>query len=173
MRGVAVARTAGCGDVTGFYASTPSPERLWTGWCHLPEVDAARLLAHVDRRHLLESAKVDDVHCAGLGADSLLRDEGVAIVARHSRTVHDTSRHWNACQLRPARDIDDRRRLPTLVRGDEQLAVVRHGQVVDTFPCRDAAKQTPACDVDLHDVAALVAGDEEPAPVRRRLCPSR
>src|SRR5436305_4080378 len=71
-RAAEAGRTASCGDATGWYASTPSPARSLMRWDHLPEVDAARLLTDVDRRHLLPRTKIDHVHGAGLRSDTLL-----------------------------------------------------------------------------------------------------
>ena len=139
----------------------------WTGWGHLPEVDAAGLLTDVDRRHLLASAEVDHVHRARLRADPLLRDERVAVVARHGRAVHDAPRRRNSRQLGAARDVDDRRRLPALVRRDEQLAVVRHGEVVHAVARRDAAHQSPRRATSISTMSLLLLQATKSASCRR------
>src|SRR5687768_123033 len=94
----------------------------------LPEIYPARLLTDVDRRNRLEGREIDHLHRAGLGANALDRDKGVAVVGGHDRAVHHGALRGHAGKLPAARDLYDRHGLATLVSGDEEATVARNGE---------------------------------------------
>ena len=87
--------------------------------------------------------------------------------------MHDLPRRADAREFATARHCDHAHRLIALVRRDQLRAILRDGQVVDAGASRNAPHHLPGRDVDLHDVAGLVAGHVYRAAVRRGLRPGR